>query len=98
MELLAYGVSTYEPYRAARLTEAPDLGPFVAILVALLVARFMIWDRLTPPTAATAVLGGFLWTVAADRWGAPVPTLVALAVVWLLVRAVESAARVETES
>jgi hypothetical protein len=98
MELLAYGVSTYEPYRAARLTQAPDLGPFIAIVVALLVARFMIWDSLTPRTAATAVVGGFLWTVAADRWGAPVPTLVALAVVWLLVRAVESAARIETES
>jgi hypothetical protein len=98
MELLAYGVSTYEPYRAARLTQAPDLGPFIAIVVALLVARFMIWGSLTPRTAATAVVGGFLWTVAADRWGAPVPTLVALAVVWLLVRAVESAARIETES
>jgi hypothetical protein len=98
VEQLAYGVSTYEPYRAARLTEAPDLGPFVAIVVALLVARYLICDRLTLPTAATAVVGGLLWTVAADRWGASLPTLVALAVVWLLVRAVESAAQVQTES
>lgn len=98
MDLLAYGVSTYEPYRAARLTQAPDLGPFIAIVVALLVARFLIWGPLTPRTAATAVVGGFLWTVAADRWGAPVPTLVALAVVWLLVRAVESAAQIETDT
>jgi hypothetical protein len=95
MTLLAYGVSTYEPYRAARLTETPDLGPFVAILVALVVARFLIWDRLTPRIATTAVVGGLLWTVAADRWGASFPTLVALAVVWLLVRAVESAERLE---
>ena len=97
MTLLAYGLSTYEPYRAARITEAPDLGPFVAILVALLVARFLIWDRLTLRIGAAAVVGGFLWTVAADRWGASFPTLVALAVVWLLVRAVESAARVEPQ-
>lgn len=97
MELLAYGVSSYEPYRAGRLTHAPDLGPLVAIVVALLVVRFLIWGRLTPRTAATAVVAGLLWTVAADRLGAPVPTLVALAVVWLLVRAVESAARVEAD-
>jgi hypothetical protein len=97
MALLAYGVATYEPYRAARLTQAPDLGPFVSVLVALLVARFLIWGRLTPRTAAAAVVGGLLWTVAADRWGTPLPALVALAVVWMLVRAVESAAQVETE-
>jgi hypothetical protein len=98
MKLLAYGVSSYEPYRAARLTEAPDLGPFVAVLVALLVARFLIWDRLTLRIAMAAVVGGLLWTVAADRWGASLPMLVALAVVWLLVRAVESGERVETET
>lgn len=98
MALLAYGVSSYEPYRAARLTQAPDLGPFIAILVALLVARYLVWGRLTARIATTAVVGGFLWTVAADRWGASLPTIVALAVVWLLVRAVESAARVETEN
>jgi hypothetical protein len=98
MALLAYGVSTYEPFRAARLTQAPDLGPFVAILLALLVARFLIWGRLTPRTATTAAVGGLLWTVAADRWGASLPMLVALAVVWMLVRAEESAARVETDT
>ena len=70
----------------------------MAILVALLVAPFLIWGRLTPRTAVTAVVSGLLWTVAGDRWGAPVPTLVALAVVWLLVRAVESAAQVETDT
>ncbi|MGH2683098.1 MAG: hypothetical protein ACRDIX_07680 [Actinomycetota bacterium] len=42
--------------------------------------------------------GGLLWAVAADRWGAPPPTLVALAVVWLLTRGVDAAAeRAESE-
>jgi hypothetical protein len=86
------GLASYELQVPGRLAEAPDLGPLMAILVALLVARFLIWDRFTLRIAAAAVTAGFLWTVAADRWGGAIPTLVALVVVWLLTRAVESAA------
>jgi hypothetical protein len=81
-----------------RLAEAPDFGPLIAILIALLAARFLIWGRLTMRTALAAVGAGLLWSVAADRWGAPVPTLIALAVVWLLIRAVESAGHVDTDA
>jgi hypothetical protein len=90
-------VNPYEFQAPERLVGAPDLSPVVAILSALLVARFLIWGRLTPRTVAAAVAGGFLWTVAADRWGGPVPTLIALAVVWLLIRAVESATQENAE-
>lgn len=91
----AYGIGSYELQMPGRLTEGPDLGPLIAILIALLAVQFLIWGRLTMRTGFAAVAAGLLWSVAADKLGAPVPTLISLAVVWLLIRAVESAEQVD---
>lgn len=70
---------------------APDLGPLVAIAAALLLARFVVWGRLSRFTVAIAVASAFLWAIAAHRWGGSPPTLVAAAVTWLLARGARSA-------
>lgn len=79
--VLAYGVSV-APY-----SRHLDLTPITAIVVAILVARFVVGMRLTPLGAALAAFAGALWAYLAEGWGLVVPSLAAL-VITLSLRAV----------
>ena len=61
--LIAWGVG-YRPQN-----ETGDWTPLVAILLALLISRFVVGLRLTPVTGAFAVFFGAFWAYSAQRWG-----------------------------
>jgi hypothetical protein len=71
--LLALGVSM----RWAQPGPA-DFTPLLAILAAVLVARFVIGARLTMMTGFVAAAAGAAWAAALPRWGFTVPTLAAI--------------------
>ena len=73
--LIAWGVG-YRPQN-----ETGDWTPLVAILAALLIARFVVRRPLTPVSGAFAVFCGALWAYAAQRWGHSVAAIGAVAVV-----------------
>ncbi len=70
---LALGVST----RWAHAGPA-DFTPLLAILGAVLIARFVIGARMTIMTATVAAAGGAAWAAALPRWGITIPTLMAV--------------------
>jgi hypothetical protein len=55
-----------------------DFTPLVAMLVAVVVARFVFGIRLGAVTAVAAAATGAAWAAALPRFGVSVPTLVAL--------------------
>ncbi len=55
-----------------------DLTPLVSIVVAILLARFVVGLPLTPMTGVLAAFGGSLWAALAQGWGIEPPSVVAL--------------------
>jgi hypothetical protein len=55
-----------------------DFTPLLAMLVAVLVARFVFGVRLGAVTTVAAVATGAAWAAAIPRFGLSVPTLLAL--------------------
>jgi hypothetical protein len=70
---LALGVSI----RWAR-TGPVDLTPLLAMLIAVLVTRFVFGVRLGAVTTVAAAATGAAWAAAIPRFGLSVPTLLAL--------------------
>ena len=68
-----------------------DLTPLTAIVVALLVARFVVGFRLTPMTGVNAAFAGALWAYLAEVWGLAIPTAIAVIVSVVLRARVHSA-------
>lgn len=52
-----------------------DFTPILAVLGAVLVARFLFGLRLTVLTVTVAALCGSLWAAAVAEWGFTLPTL-----------------------
>ena len=71
--LVALGVST----RWAHAGPA-DFTPLLAILGAVLIARFVIGARMTIMTATFAAAAGAAWAAALPRWGITIPSLMAV--------------------
>jgi hypothetical protein len=61
-----------------------DLTPLVAILTALVIARFVVGVRLSPPTAVGAAFVGALWAYLAQPLGLVIPSMAALLLVIVL--------------
>ena len=61
-----------------------DFTPLLAILGAVLIARFVIGARMTILTATFAAGGGAAWAAALPRWGFTVPTLMAVLAICVL--------------
>jgi hypothetical protein len=80
--ILAYGMSVQPGPRHL------DLTPLTAIVVAILIARFMIGLRLSPPTVVGAAFAGALWAYLAEPWGLAGPSVVALLIIVALRRSV----------
>jgi hypothetical protein len=73
--LLAYGMLVPRSARHA------DATPLVAIVVAILLARFVVGLPLTPMTGVLAAFGGSLWAALAQGWGIGPPSVVGLVLV-----------------
>jgi len=73
--LLAYG--TMMPHSAPH----GDLTPLVSIVVAILLARFVVRLPVTPMTGVLAAFAGSLWAALAQAWGIEPPSIVALVLV-----------------
>lgn len=58
-----------------------DVTPLLAILGAVLIARFVIGARLTILTVTLAAGAGAAWAAALTNWGFTIPTLMAVLVV-----------------
>jgi hypothetical protein len=58
-----------------------DFTPLLAMIAAILVARFVVGVRLGAVSTLMAAGAGAAWAAAIPRWGVTVPTLLALAVV-----------------
>jgi hypothetical protein len=63
-----------------------DFTPIASMLVAVLIARFVIGLRLTPMSIVAAAFAGALWAYLAERWGLPAAT--ALGVLTVIVASV----------
>jgi hypothetical protein len=70
-----------------------DVVPLLAVIVAVLVTRFVIGARLTPVTVILALTAGSAWALAIDLWDVELPTLVAVAVTAALMLTVARRAR-----
>ena len=57
-----------------------DFKPLIGVIVALLVARFVLGFTVTWATTATAFLAGTAWGWAVDAWGVVLPSATALVV------------------
>jgi hypothetical protein len=55
-----------------------DFTPVLAILAAIIVARFVIRARLTLMTTFAAAAAGAAWAAALPQWGFTLPTLAAV--------------------
>jgi hypothetical protein len=55
-----------------------DFTPVLAIVAAILVARFVIGARLTMLTLVVAAAAGAAWAAAIPQWGFTAPTLAAV--------------------
>jgi len=78
--VLAYGMSVAPGPRHL------DLTPLVAIVTAIVIARFLVGLRLTPPTVAGAAFAGALWAFLAEPWGLLAPSSLALLLIVVLRR------------
>jgi hypothetical protein len=78
--ILAYGMSV--PPGPRHL----DLTPLTAIVTAILVARFLVGLRLSPPTVVGAAFAGALWAYLTEPWGLVVPSTAALLLIMFLRR------------
>lgn len=76
--LLAYGMSIQPGPRHL------DLTPLVAILAAILIARFLVGLALTPPTVVGAAFAGALWAYLAEPWGIAAPSMAAFLLIVVL--------------
>jgi len=81
--LLAYGMLMPHSARHA------DATPLVAIVIAIVLARFVVGLPLTPLTGVLAAFGGSLWAALAQGIGIGPPSIAAL----LLVLGLRSAVR-----
>jgi hypothetical protein len=77
---LAYGMSV--PPGPRHL----DLTPLIAIVTAIVIARFLVGLKLTPPTVAGAAFVGALWAYLAEPWGLVTPSSLALLLIVVLRR------------
>jgi hypothetical protein len=75
---LAYGMSV--PPGTRHL----DLTPLIAIVCSIVIARFLVGLRLTPPAAAGAAFAGALWAYLAEPWGLLTPSFLALLLIIVL--------------
>lgn len=57
-----------------------DFTPLVAMIAAILIARFVVGVRLGPVSTLMAAGVGAAWAAAIPRWGLALPTLLVLAV------------------
>jgi hypothetical protein len=78
--VLAYGMSV--PPGPRHL----DLTPLMAIVTAIVIARFLVGLKLTPRTVASAAFVGALWAYLAEPWGLVAPSLLALLLIVVLRR------------
>jgi hypothetical protein len=74
-----------------------DLTPLVSIVVAILLARFVVGLPLTPMTGVLAAFGGSLWAALAQGWGIGPPSVVGLVLVLGLRGAVRRVASYRAE-
>lgn len=63
--------------------------PLLAVVVAVLITRFVIGARLTPVTFILAATCGSAWAWAIAVWGVELPTLAAVLTIAVLTRTVE---------
>jgi hypothetical protein len=63
---------------------SPDMTPLLAMIAAILVARFVIRLPLTGLRTLGAAAAGAAWAAAVGTWGFTLPTLCAVATVALL--------------
>jgi hypothetical protein len=61
-----------------------DFTPLLAMVAAVLVARFVVGVRLTLPVAVVAAAAGAAWAAAIPTFGTSVPTLAAITATALL--------------
>jgi len=80
--ILAYGMSVQPGPRHL------DLTPLTAIVASILIARFLIGLRLSPPTVVGAAFAGALWAYLAEPWGLVRPSMIALLLVIVLRRSI----------
>ncbi len=73
MSILALGV----PIRWADAGPA-DFLPFIAMLAAVVIARFLLGVRMTVMTFVLSLAVGAAWASAVGRWGWTMPTLAAV--------------------
>jgi len=55
-----------------------DFTPLLAMVVAVLVLRFVIRAQLTAMSTMLALAGGAFWAYSAERWGIVIPSVSAL--------------------
>jgi hypothetical protein len=76
--VLAYGMSVQPGPRHL------DLTPLVAILAAIVIARFVVGLALSPPTIVGATFSGALWAYLAEPLGLAAPSVAAILLIVVL--------------